>query len=233
MARNFKSVDVLFDNPLGNKVWKSVYNDLYEEEKAYENPVRISIGFLDLQHKHEGVNPDGSDFIFTRSKVDDKCEFCQNGETENKVYLRGHLVHKAFTRVPMNVRTSVEVDEMTEKSMIATKKADAESIIEELADDLEEKSNYDEMLTIKASGETDYVDYANKVSSAFSKKFSPPPQPVLYVSGVTNKNVTVVEYNPTEDYPSENKIYKVGYKEGEDGNFTFDKRSVGLRWLMA
>ena len=59
-----KSVDVLHDNELGNRVWKSVYNDLYEDDKDYENPVRVSIGFIDLEHKHE-IDID-EDFVFVK-----------------------------------------------------------------------------------------------------------------------------------------------------------------------
>lgn len=52
-----------------------------------------------------------------------------------KVYLKGHLVHLALTRVPVNQRTIMEVD----KSM-ATQKEDAASIVsEELAEELEAK----------------------------------------------------------------------------------------------
>ena len=73
-GEKLKSVDVLHDNDLGNKVWKSVYNDLYAEEKDFDNPVRVSIGFIDLEHKHE--IEDGDDFVFTRKSLEDKCELC-------------------------------------------------------------------------------------------------------------------------------------------------------------
>ena len=143
-----KSVDILYPTNLGNAVWKSVYNDLDpKKEKSHENPVRVSIGFLDLEHKHEGAGEDGEDVIFTRTSLEDRCELCADG-VEEKVYLKGHLVHKAFTRVPANERTLVEV-EMTEKS-IGTKKEDARSIIGDEADLLDEKSQVAEILVVKA-----------------------------------------------------------------------------------
>ena len=144
-GEKLKSVDILYDNDLGNRVWKSVYNDLYAEEKDFENPVRVSIGFIDLEHKHE--IEDGDDFVFTRKSLEDKCELCTKG-VENKVYLKGHLVHKAFTRVPAHPRTDVEIE--MKSSDIMTKKDDAESIIGSDSE-LEQKSQVvEDILVVKA-----------------------------------------------------------------------------------
>jgi len=143
-GEKLKSVDLLYDNDLGRAVWKSVYEDLYSEEKSFENPVRVSIGFLDLEHKHE---LEDGDVVFTRKSLEDKCELCAEG-VGNKVYLKGHLVHKAFTRVPAHPRTDVEI-EMKSKDGIITKEDDARSII---GDDieLENKSQVDDVLVVKA-----------------------------------------------------------------------------------
>jgi len=137
-----KSVDILYDNDLGKAVWKSVYNDLYVKEKAFENPVRVSIGFLDLEHKH---TVKGEDTVFTRKTLDDKCELCAEG-VENKTYLKGHLVHKAFTRKPAHPRTDVEI-EMKSDDDIVTREEDAKSIIGDI--ELEKKSQVDEVLVVK------------------------------------------------------------------------------------
>ena len=143
-GEKLKSVDLLYDNDLGRAVWKSVYEDLYSEEKSFENPVRVSIGFLDLEHKHE---LEDGEKVFTRKSLEDKCELCAEG-VGNKVYLKGHLVHKAFTRVPAHPRTDVEI-EMKSKDGIITKEDDARSII---GDDieLENKSQVDDVLVVKA-----------------------------------------------------------------------------------
>ena len=148
-GEKLKSVDILYPNSLGNAVWSSVYKDLNIKDRSEDDdlPVRVSIGFLDLEHKHEGAGEDGEDIIFTRSSLDDRCELCAEG-IGDKIYLKGHLVHKAFTRVPANERTLVEV-EMTEKS-IGTKKEDARSIIGDEADLLDEKSQVAEILVVKA-----------------------------------------------------------------------------------
>lgn len=156
-GERLKSHAVLYDNPLGLAVWKSICQDIDErekpiEERAFENPVRISIGFLDLQHKHE--IEDGEDYIFTRTELKQKCPKCEEG-INGKVYLKGQLVHLAFTRVPANPRTQVEVLKMSDE--ILTKKDDAESIIGDLAEELVGKSTAetDEALVVKAEESRD------------------------------------------------------------------------------
>jgi len=207
-GEKLKSVDVLYDNDLGNRIWKSVYNDLYAEEKDFENPVRVSIGFIDLEHKHE--IKDGDDFVFTRKSLEDKCELCTKC-VENKVYLKGHLVHKAFTRVPAHPRTDVEIE--MKSSDIMTKKDDAESIIGSDIE-LEQKSQVvEDILVVKS--EKDLEDYAWSVRGSFYDEFSPP----MYVRTVTENSVIVSESGT---------LYRVGYSDGDKG-FSFDKRSAWER----
>ena len=131
-----KAVGTLASNALGHAVFKSLCDDLYTEKANKDGKIRISIGFLDLEHKHLGKG-NTPDFLFTRSNLTDACPMCQEG-TGNKVYTKGQLVHLALTRVPVNPRTDMEVS----KAMaIQTKLDDAESIIgKELSDTLEEKS---------------------------------------------------------------------------------------------
>jgi hypothetical protein len=221
-----KSSAVLHDNPLGLAVWKSVCQDIEDrekslEERTYENPVRISIGFLDLEHKH--VLDDGEECLFTRTGLKQSCPKCDEG-INGKVYLKGQLVHLAFTRRPANPRTSVEVMRMGEE--IKTRKDDAKSIVGELADELVGKSTVEDNILVVKS-EIDYRQKANDVETAFSKKFAPPPRPSLYVRKVTDKYVVAIEYNPTVDYYEENSVYKVGYSE-KGGEISFDERS---KWV--
>ena len=112
------------DNDLGRACFKSVNNDLYNEERSEaDNKVRISIAFLDWKHKHKS-----SGNVFERTKVSDICLECIvesiTGEGEGKEFLKGHLIHLALTRVPVNKRTSMEVD----RSM-TTQLEDAASIV--------------------------------------------------------------------------------------------------------
>jgi hypothetical protein len=125
-----------FDTPLGRACFKSVCESLHA---APEKPVRISIAFYDYMHRHKSTG-----IIFERKSLDDSCKEClreavdkflDGKESDGKEYLRGHLIHLAHTRVPVNKRTNMEVD----RSM-TTKLEDAESIVgEELAKELDEK----------------------------------------------------------------------------------------------
>ena len=139
------------DTPLGRACFRSICDDLYNEESEVENKVRISIAFLDWMHKHKS-----NGFLFEREELSDICPECIiemiRGESEGKEFLKGQLVHLAHTRVPVNERTLMEVD----KSM-TTRKEDATSIVgEELAEELEEQSKLvgkSEALVIKAEEE--------------------------------------------------------------------------------
>lgn len=86
-----KSKGVLFDNPLGMATFKSLCDDLYSKKSdPNHEPVRISIGFLDLQHKHVAENG-GQDFTFTRTDIGQICPLCAQG-IGNKIYTKGQLV---------------------------------------------------------------------------------------------------------------------------------------------
>lgn len=126
----FKSKAVLEDNDLGRAIFKAINEDRRSPER--EDKIRVSIAFLDLKHKH-------GDMVFERNSKADKCPLCEMG-VGDKTYLDGYLVHEAFTRVPANPRTSVEVQRMAGSNDILTKKDDARSIVGDLADGLEEKS---------------------------------------------------------------------------------------------
>lgn len=137
-----KSIAVVRDTPLGNALWDAVKKDITEKRA---DRIRVSIGFLDLKHSH-------GDFVFTRDSLEKQCPLCENSSRNDKVYLDGILVHEAYTRVPANPRTDVEV----EKSMadeIKTKADDAASIVgDELAAELEiNKSTVgDDILVVKS-----------------------------------------------------------------------------------
>jgi hypothetical protein len=144
----------LFDNPLGSAVWGALKSDLEQKANTEYNPVRISIAFLDYEHKHKDTG-----FIFTRSfdSLDTMiCPECvknrKEGKRGGKVFLKGLLIHLALTRIPVNQRTLMELEE---KSM-TTRKQDAESIVgEELAAKIDEqaiavgKSEADDALIVR------------------------------------------------------------------------------------
>jgi hypothetical protein len=143
-----KSKGTLHDNDIGRAVWKSLREDLFLKKSDPNHlPTRISIGFLDLEHKH--VQP-LSEYTFTRTDIGQICPLCSQG-IGGKIYMKGQLVHLALTRVPVNPRTEM----VAEKSMgdeITTKRDDAKSIIGELAEGLEEKSIAADILVVKSDG---------------------------------------------------------------------------------
>lgn len=146
-----KSKGTLHDSPMGRKVFDALREDLYMEKSGNQEhlPVRISIGFLDLEHKHRQAT--GPEFTFTRTNVGEICPLCSQG-IGGKIYTKGQLVHLAMTRVPVNPRTEMSV----ERSMdIQSKKDDAESIIgKDLVEGLEEKSMADGVLVVRSDAPT-------------------------------------------------------------------------------
>lgn len=119
---------------------KKLFNALREEQdkiaknEPVENPIRISAAWFDIQHKH-------GDFVFTRRSITDKCPMCSQG-IGNKVYLEGQLDHFAATRVPVQPRTLLQLEEKSDME-IKTRLDDASTIIgEEQAKKLEEETNH-------------------------------------------------------------------------------------------
>jgi len=119
---------------LGKRCFDAVCEDLYSEKKSdQDNKVRISIAFIDWAHRHKSTGE-----TFVRESLSDMCGECLKeaitGKSEGKEFLKGHLIHLALTRVPVNERTNMEV----ERSMV-TQLEDAASIVgEDQAEELEE-----------------------------------------------------------------------------------------------
>lgn len=141
-----------FANPVGEAAYRTVKNELAHRSDV-ENPVRISIAFLDYQHQHKSTGT-----IYTRTDDDPVCMECLKAtlkqEMAPKTYLRGHLIHYAMTRVPVNQRTIMEAD-------MTTRKEDAESIVgESIAEELDEKAKLvgKSELVVKSDDETPVSD---------------------------------------------------------------------------
>lgn len=148
-GKQLKSKAYLYDNPMGRKLFDALCADeeARKSKVADHDPVRVSIGFLDLEHTHE-VN--GKSVTFTRTELGQKCALCAD-KVGGKIYKKGYLIHLAATRKPVNPRTEMGLEE---KSMdIITKQDDAASIVgEDLAKELEQKSLAltDESIVIKS-----------------------------------------------------------------------------------
>jgi transcriptional regulator with XRE-family HTH domain/cation transport regulator ChaB len=107
---NAFKVDGVFnaDSTIGQKLLDAVKTELALVKKGEhpDKPIRISAGWWDIQHYHED-----SDFLFTRQALADKCPLCEQSQTSDKVYKAGQLDHFAATRVPMNPRTNLKLEE--------------------------------------------------------------------------------------------------------------------------
>jgi len=115
-----KAKGTLFNNSLGHSVYRSLKED---KNKQPEDKIRISIGFLDLAHKH-GDNGK----VWVRESIHSLCPQCLEG-VGDKVYVQGCLVHLALTRVPVNKRTEMVLEEKADMTKKKTRKEDAESIV--------------------------------------------------------------------------------------------------------
>ena len=155
-GNRLKEKFILYDNPIGRAIFKSIMDDLYSESPEYDDPVRVSIAFLDYKHKHK----DGG-YVFTRNSLTDTCPECARGN-RNVTYLSGHLIHCAFTRVPVNPRT--EIVDLEERSMeeIKTKRDDAASIVgDDVAEELEQNEKMigrSDTLVVKSEEEPEVED---------------------------------------------------------------------------
>lgn len=138
-GNRFKAAGVFYEDdehPIGKALFASICKEQasIKRGEAVEEPMRISAAWWDLKHSH-------GDFLFTRKNLTDRCPLCAKGQPRH--FLEGQLDHWAVTRVPMNPRTDLELEE---KSMAAkkTRKEDAASIVgEEMADKLENHSDAD------------------------------------------------------------------------------------------
>ena len=129
-GKMLKAKGVFSDTKLGRTCFKSICDDLYSEEKSEVEKVRISIGFIDWAHYH-------GNFKFVRKNLTDRCPMCAQG-VGDRTFARGHLLHLALTRIPVNTRT--DILPVVEDSMV-TRKEDAESIVgEEQAEELEQEA---------------------------------------------------------------------------------------------
>jgi len=127
-GKKLKGQGIFTDNKLGRACFNSICADLYSEKKSEQEKIRISIGFIDWAHYH-------GEFFFERKSITDRCPMCALG-VGDIMYAKGHLLHLALTRIPVNTRT--DILPLVEESM-TTQKEDAESIIgKEDAEELDE-----------------------------------------------------------------------------------------------
>lgn len=151
-GNRLKQKFTLKNNKIGKAIFDAICDDLYSENPEYEDPIRLSIGFIDWKHKHKDTG-----YVFERESLSDICPQClSEAERSGKIYLLGQLIHSAFTRVPVNSRTKIEKLEERSMSEIKTRMDDAASIIgEDEAKKLEEQElvGKSEALVVKSEEE--------------------------------------------------------------------------------
>jgi transcriptional regulator with XRE-family HTH domain len=157
-------------NAIGQKLLDEIKIELALIKKGdqLEKPIRISAGWWDIEHYHEDSN-----FLFTRQALTDKCPLCERGQTSDKVYKAGQLDHFAATRVPMNPRTSLELEEKSMAKAKITRREDAESIIgSDLADEMEQRARMVGKADTEGDGELHpaMVTRATKIGTFIKRK---------------------------------------------------------------
>ncbi len=124
-----KAKGVFLDTEVGRALFRTISEEL---ENHPENPIRISIAFLDYGHKHGQIE-------WERKSLEDVCPMCHEG-IGDIYFTKGLLVHLASTRVPANEDTGIGLEERSMGNVI-TREDDAESQVgPELAKKLEKES---------------------------------------------------------------------------------------------
>jgi len=167
-GNRLKAKGVFRSTPLGEAAFKAIKRDIKEGVPPNKR-IRISIAFVDWAHKH---GEDGE--VFVRESLSDSCPQCVAGKGE-KVFLKGQLVHLALTRVPVNERTPITLEE---RSMV-TRKEDALDVLGEehkdLVEEIDRKSKHgvmrSEAVVIKSDEFGDYDEsYVEKRKFSSEKR---------------------------------------------------------------
>lgn len=117
-GNRLKAKGTFKDTPLGDASYEAIKLD-QKSDIDPDKRIRISIAFVDWEHAH-------GDEIFTRESLVDECPICARDEGD-MIYRKGQLVHLALTRVPVNDRTPIWLEE---RAMV-TMKEDALSVLGE------------------------------------------------------------------------------------------------------
>lgn len=149
-------------HPLGIPLFNAIRQEraMVKRGEQVDDPIRISAAWFDVQHSH-------GDFIFTRKSMYDKCPMCEQG-AGNKTFLKGQVDHWAATRVPINGRTSIGLEE---KAMPKTRRQDAATIIAD--DELVAEMDLRAGMVGKSETETDAAESGAIIIKADSEDSEP------------------------------------------------------------
>lgn len=211
-GNRLKAKGVCYDTPLGNAAFSAIRRSVVEKS-AGDTPVRISIGFLDFKHAHDGM-------IFDRKGIYDICPMCSKSR-KNVVFLSGQLLHLALTRVPVNTRTDIEAE--VNKSMeIKTMQEDAASIIgDDEAKKLQELSQTmvgkSEALVIKSLDEINPDDYADVAID-----FEIPADELELFDAEVTKAAARKDVTPADKKAAEKKYGNVKFADEKNKKYPVD-----------
>jgi hypothetical protein len=126
-GNRLKAKGMFRDNKIGAAAFKAIKRDR-DGDIDPDQRIRISIAFVDWGHSHD-------DEVFIRESLLDNCPMCAE-DANDKIYKKGHLVHLALTRVPVNERTPVWLEERSMTTIkddaLAVLGEDEEELVEEL-----------------------------------------------------------------------------------------------------
>lgn len=126
-GKYLKASGYFTNDPIGVAAYQAVSKSLLPGE----NPIRISISWLDWVHTH---NANGQRFDRRTEKT--ACPYCKEIGQKNISFNDGLIIHLALTRIPANPQTFiVESEEKMDKTFKDVQRSDAASIVgEELAE---------------------------------------------------------------------------------------------------
>ncbi len=125
-GNRLKAKGAFRDNEVGEAAFSAIKRDR-EGNVDPDQRIRISIAFVDWGHNH-------GKSTFIRESLEDICPMCAENAND-KIYKKGHLVHLALTRVPVNERTPVWLEERS----MTTIKDDALAVLGEDEEELVDK----------------------------------------------------------------------------------------------
>lgn len=195
----FKAKGTFNQNSLGLALYGALNTERSAQGLDPESRIRLSLGFLDLKHTHGA-------FVFERRSLYDECPFCGAADLPD-TFLDGVLVHFAATRVPLNERSTLEIDDgigvQRSDAQGVTRFEDAASIVgESLASQLE-------ILRLESAGDPD-VELSETVveMSASQPEVEESPAQIHIEEEITmpdELNVQLVE-EPTEETNVETEL---------------------------
>lgn len=200
-GRRFKASGEFSAGPIGQALFSVIRDERAQARKGTppDDPVRISAAWWDIRHAHD-------DRVFTRKSLLDLCPMCLAGQG-NRRFMKGQLDHFAGTRVPINPRTEIGLQE---KAMAVTRNEDAASIVnQELADELERLEREE----LETRSEAESTSAALVVKADDDQE---PPEPTAAVNLETAEPETLPAADVPEALPEQEPEIDDEWQQGNE-----------------